>query len=336
MDNENIVRAAVAQFINDRDAEPRGCLRRMYDCTVLPILRSFGMFLPAEVLVEKVFGVIPEIRELQEKKYDAVKVFVTFETEESQRTALSTMAVGKFDIMSNNTAKSPSIAFRGQVLDVCEPPEPSSVRWLDLSAGKVRRIAWRLISFALTMLIVAFCGYVVAQIRYSNLSRFAAPVVSVFNSTIPIIIKILMIFEKHHSEGSFQSSLYLKITLFRWINTALLTKLLTPFSNTLDSRSEDVIRQISAILWSELWLTPALRLLEPVSNFEKHVLAPRARTQEEMNMNFQGTIYNLGERYTDLSKILFVCCFYSSLIPTSFFFGAAILFVQFYVSWRQD
>ena len=30
----------------------------------------------------------------------------------------------------------------------------------------------------------------------------------------------------------------------------------------------------------------------------KHILAPRAMTQEQMNLNFLGTPYNLGERYT--------------------------------------
>lgn len=63
----------------------------------------------------------------------------------------------------------------------------------------------------------------------------------------------------------------------------------------------------------------------------KHVLAPRASTQAEMNLAFQGTFYNLGERYTDLTKVLFVVFFYSALYPLAFFFGAAILFVQYYV-----
>jgi hypothetical protein len=41
--------------------------------------------------------------------------------------------------------------------------------------------------------------------------------------------------------------------------------------------------------------------------------------------------YNLGERYTDLTKVLFICFFYSVLYPAAFFFGAAILIVQYYV-----
>ena len=336
MDDEDVVRSAVAQLVKERDAEPRGCPRRAFDCMVLPILRLFGMFLPAETLVDNVFSLADEIKELQKEKYDAAQVYVTFETEEDQRAALSGMSVGRLDIMMNNTENVPSHAvFHDTVLKVVEPPEPSSVRWLDLSAGAIRRIVWRIINFALTVGVVTGAGFLIGSVRYSDsdgVSVYAAILVSTFNFLIPIVVKIIMIFERHHTEGSFQTSLYLKITLFRWVNTALLTKLLTPFVETISNRDEDVIRQISGIMWSELFLVPFLRLVDISSNFKKHILAPRSRTQEEMNMNFQGTPYNLGERYTDLTKVMFVCFFYASLMPTTFFFGAAILIVQYYVS----
>jgi len=93
--------------------------------------------------------------------------------------------------------------------------------------------------------------------------------------------------------------------------------------------------QINSIMWAELLLVPALRLLDLHGNFKKHILAPRARNQEIANLSFQGTHYNMGERYTDLTKVMFVCFFYSALFPALFLFGFAILIVQFYVSRRQ-
>lgn len=69
-----------------------------------------------------------------------------------------------------------------------------------------------------------------------------------------------------------------------------------------------------------------------MTNAKKHLLAPRARTQDQMNSHFQGTFYNLGERYTDLTKILFLVFNYGALLPISFFFGGAILLIQYYVS----
>ena len=63
---------------------------------------------------------------------------------------------------------------------------------------------------------------------------------------------------------------------------------------------------MSAILWSETFLTPALRLIDIGGFVQKHILAPRAMTQEQMNLNFLGTPYNLGERYTVSVRFLHV------------------------------
>ena len=336
MDDEDEVRTAVAQLVNDRDLEPRGCLWKLFDCTVLPILHIFGMMLLAETLVDRLFDLTVEIKELQTEKYEVCKVFVTFETEEGQRAALSALSIGRLDIMMNNKANcAPSALFKGHILNVSEPSEPSAVRWLDLSASTMRKSFIRFLNLGITVGIVTFAGYLVALTRFNIGAWASAPLISIFNSIIPLFVKILMIFEPHGTEGSFQASLYMKITLFRWVNTALLTKIVTPWTRTLSDGKRDVLPQINALLWSELWLVPLLRLLDLYGNFKKHILAPRSRTQEQMNLNFQGTKYNLGERYTDLTKVLFLCFYYSALYPAAFFFGAAILIVQYMVSTTQ-
>lgn len=306
---------------------------KILGCTVVPILNLFGMFLPPEVLVDKVFSLTEQIAELQQQKYEASTIFVTFETEEGQRAALDALSVGKIDIVLNRTINlPPSAVFKGRVLKVEEPTEPSAVRWLDLSTPTTRKIVMRTCNLAVTLAVVAGTGWCVAKARETSGPGLSGPLVSVFNSIIPQIVKILMIFERHTTEGGYQTSLYLKITLFRWINTAILTKWITPFTNTLADDATSVLPSINSILWSELWLVPALRLLDIWGNVQKHFFAPRSRTQEMMNLNFQGTFYNLGERYTDLTKVLFLCFFYSALFPSTFFFGAAILVVQYYVS----
>jgi hypothetical protein len=331
MDDEDAVRTAVAQFVQDRDSEPRGCIWKIFDCTVLPILRVFNMLLPAETLVDRVFLLTEEIKQLQTEKYDVIKVFVTFETEEGQRAALEALAIGRLDVMMNNkSAIAPSAIFKDKILKIGEPSEPSAVRWLDLSASTARKGMIRFINICITILLISITGYVVSQARLQLGAWAAAPLISISNTLIPLLVKVLMIFEPHGTEGSFQAALYLKITVFRWVNTAFLIKILTPWTSTLEDGVRDVLPSINAILWSELWITPALRLLDLFGNFKKHILAPRARTQELMNSSFQGTKYNLGERYTDLTKVLFVCFYYSALYPAVFFFGTAILIVQYY------
>ena len=129
-------------------------------------------------------------------------------------------------------------------------------------------------------------------------AEYAGPLTIIFNSVIPYVVKLLLLLESHGNEGSRQESLYLKITLFRWVNTAILTKVITPFTSSISDGPRDVLVTINSILWSELFLSPFLRLIDIFGNLKKHIIAPRTRTQESMNLYFQGTPYNLGERYT--------------------------------------
>jgi len=53
-------------------------------------------------------------------------------------------------------------------------------------------------------------------------------------------VRSIVSYEKHFDEGSMQRSLYIKITLFRWMNTAIITRLITPFVATLGTDKIDV------------------------------------------------------------------------------------------------
>lgn len=124
----------------------------------------------------------------------------------------------------------------------------------------------------------------------------------------------------------------MKITFFRFVNTAVLLSMVSPLTGTLADREEEILPSIKAILVSELYVTPLVTVLDIASSLQKHFYAPRARTQEQMNSYFHGTHYSIGERYTAVTNMLFVCFFYSALFPAAFFFGAVILWVKHYVS----
>lgn len=81
---------------------------------------------------------------------------------------------------------------------------------------------------------------------------------------------------------------------------------MTPLTSNLDNDSNDVLPSMYYILISELLVTQFLRYADMAGNFQRHILAPRAMTQSEMNLNFLGTPYRLGERFT--VKILLSFC----------------------------
>lgn len=332
LDDETAVYNAIIKYNEQKAMQEPNCISRILDWVVIPLSNLLNMLLPPEELVKKIKVLTKEIKELQEKTYTATNVFVTFETEEGQRTALDAMKVGLIDLKLNRTsAIQPECVFEGRVLNVHQPTEPTAVRWLDLQYGIIEKAVRRGIVLAVTFGMIGIAGVAISSARDRFGAKIAGFLTTIFNSTIPQVIKLLMIIEPHATEGAFQASLYLKITIFRWTLSAILAQIITPITSTLGFESTDLLPTTFAILLFDVWLGPLLRLSDWFTNLKKHILAPRTKTQEEMNLSFQGTFYNFGERYTDFTKILFVVFFYSALFPPGFFLGFLILTFQYMV-----
>ena len=122
-----------------------------------------------------------------------------------------------------------------------------------------------------------------------------------------------------------------KITLVRWANTAIVLSYITPFTKTISDSENSLIPSVLALFFTETFTAPIIKYLDIVSNIKKHLLAPRKKTQQSMNVNFNGTPYYLAERYTDMTKVLFVTCFYSAIFPPAYFFGALSLFMYYWI-----
>jgi hypothetical protein len=225
LEDKTAVRAAVGEIIRNQAEIEKGCFGRLLDCAVFPLLNVLNMFLPVDKLADKIDVLTDEIKELQGRKFNATQVYVTFESEEGQRTALAALTVGKFDILLNRTsAVSQGNLFQGRILQVSEPEEPNAIRWTDLSATTVKTIAMRVVTFSCTCVILVVASLLISTARRTAGPNLSGPLTSIFNSITPFIIKLLMIFEPHATESSYQASLYLKITLVRWALTAILSK----------------------------------------------------------------------------------------------------------------
>jgi len=148
--------------------------------------------------VDRFYEVKDEIKELLKKKYEVVKVFVTFETEAGQRNALDALKAGKLVIMGNLIDQMPpTTIFEGRVLHVEEPPEPDTVRYLDLHVGTITRYVKSITTLLLTLGIVIGCGVLVQVTRRNLGSQYSAYLTTAFNSIIPLIVKLLLFLENH-------------------------------------------------------------------------------------------------------------------------------------------
>jgi len=187
----------------------------------------------------------------------------------------------------------------------------------------------RCVSAILALAIIIVDAIVVFVARKNVGAQFAAILMTVFNVFIPNVCKWISFAEKHSTEEGWQTSLYFKITIFRWINTVIIFIVITPFTRYLTGGEKDLLPSIGGVFVAELLLTPALgylnlwpsiqkvsaelRLFDSMKNTvlylgeihlcfpfnpHQHYFAPRSRTQEEMNLCFQGNFVMLAERYT--------------------------------------
>ena len=291
LDDEAEVEREINAHVVKRESQERGCFETMFWCLVVPLLRlpPFHMFHYAETLVEKIDFWTNKVKELQKRKYHVTNVFVTFETEECQRSALAALKVGSIDLARQRSHKiGPHALFHGRILKVVVPAEPNAIRWREMTISTLRKHLQRLLTFAITIGLIIASGFVIHRARRLN-TLF-------FSFFIPQIIKLLLLLERHSNEGSRQKSMYMKITLFRWSNSAILTKTITPFMDTLGESRLDLLRSINGVLIAEMVFAPLLRYLDLWGNFRKHFLAPRSPTQELMNLNFtvSGSICELA------------------------------------------
>ncbi len=279
LDMENLERLA------SELAEKRSCLQTTL--AKLPLLGGIPE------LYKKILKIEDQICDMIEKGGTegppATKVFVTFEHETSQRRVLQAMAT---------PFPEERFCFRGEkFLKVEEPGEPSSVRWHNLNESIWKTLLSLIVPNALNTGMVIGAAFIVKAV-HSQSTFYSALTISLLNSAFPWIAKGLSMFEVHNYEGGKQTSLYFKITIFRWVNTAIVMTLITPFTSTVMPEDDSVLNGVYAILFSEIIVATLIQYIDIGSHFKRHVIAPRMATQEEMNTKMVGTIVDLAERYT--------------------------------------
>mmetsp|Transcript_17898 Transcript_17898/g.25239 ORF Transcript_17898/g.25239 Transcript_17898/m.25239 type:complete len:1117 (+) Transcript_17898:610-3960(+) len=300
-------------------------------------MRFFAIFSPGiPELVHRINRLTFKIQRLAQfvDPYRVTRVFLTFETEEDQRRVLSALSVGSYQASSNTKRGVPPSRgvpkdhlFRGiYVLEVNEPDEPSTIRWADLNAR-----AWQRRKVVFLTTLATFCtivlGAFVVNFINSIGQSFTAIAISAGNLIFPIFAKFLTTLESHPDAGSVQTSLYCKIALFRWVNTAIVITIITPFTSTLEADT-GVIPSIFKIFVADIVMTNCIQIADPIGHLQKHIVAPWAKTQDAMNLAMSGTDYELAERYTNMTKLLFLAFWFNALYPGAFFIcGLGFIFI---------
>mmetsp|Transcript_24108 Transcript_24108/g.35726 ORF Transcript_24108/g.35726 Transcript_24108/m.35726 type:complete len:1034 (-) Transcript_24108:246-3347(-) len=282
----------------------------------------------------ELFGRVAEleakIRGWAQLDYDCSNVFVTFETEKEQREVLSALSVGSYHVKRQNIEKcrESKHLFRDKLmLQVKEPQEPNTIRWADLNLKKMdilKPMATTTICSAILIFLIALLIRTINDWKQT----YAALAIAAANVTFPQVAKILTSFERHSSMTGIEISLYFKIAVFRWITSAIVMTIITPFARTVNG--DGLIYSIYLIFFTEIVTTNAIQLIDIPGLLQRHFLAPRAVTQDAMNRNMLGSTISLAERYTNMTKILFLALWYCSIYPAALFMCSFALFINYY------
>ena len=264
-----------------------------------------------------------------------------------------------------NTQLANLLKFRGQrLLAVSPAPEPNNVRWLDLQVSRWVRMFHFVLSTLVFLCLLAASGFFIASLRNKekeNRTNAYVPVyITISNFLVPKLCEWINRYESHSTEGSRQVSLYIKMALFRWFNSAICLLIITRFVDTISVMerntnmdeegntqtktsytTQSLPSSVYPIIFAEMFTIPLIKMFDPVNTFRRHILAPwflstsscncsGAIYQEDLNRLFRGSKLELAERYTDASKVLFVALAYSQMLPEAFFLAAIALTVHYW------
>ncbi len=129
-DVEEDVSAAVdmARRYRLQEEAVRNCFSKFFGYIFTPLCQRLGFSLTEDIIWERIKSITEEIRELQHQEYKATSVFVTFETQEGQRSALTALNASELEIATNTAQHISSNAlFCGRVLRVEEASDPNAV-----------------------------------------------------------------------------------------------------------------------------------------------------------------------------------------------------------------
>jgi hypothetical protein len=264
-----------------------------------------------------------QIEQLSNQDYHVASVFVTFQTESQQQLVLDKLVT---PLLRRGLVFDKKYAYKGKLLKVHEPPYPSAIRWHDLNTPGLKRFVLNTSTTLVSLAVIVGGAFIITSARYKSGAETAAFVITLMNQFTPRMVQFLTKYESHPDQTYVSASQYFKVTAFRWANTAIVTTVITPFTDTIQS-GEYLIQWVYAMFLFDIWLTPVLQLGDIWGNICRHFFAPRATTQKMMNLNFKASSYDIGERYTNVTRILFFTLFYSSIFPFGYFL-ASVIFIM--------
>ena len=304
------------------------------------------------------------------------RVYVTFDSEKAQRQCLKIMSVGSFwaywdtpapwdrcQCLLNCLNAIPGVNVKDEVpkkykslaghpdkgadtyenlLRVVLAPEPEDICYenLDIEPIDLQKKSV-IMNFVATLVVIAVATGVILLFATDEQTGLGLGALSIAaaNGGLPVVMKAINSYEPHPTETAQQQSYLFKLVTARWIISGFVV-----YSQTywIDTTSGTNIKKIITVLLADMTLTPLLQILDIPGNVKRYLVAPWEKTQDGMNCRFDGKPWQLAERFSTVTKSIFLCLFFSSLVPLGYLMCATTLFITYWVDkycmlrqWKQ-
>ena len=264
--------------------------------------------------------------------------YVTFDNELSQHRVMRGMRGDVFDRWQIRKDLRPesTVTDHLEAAKHLDAPEPSDIVFENFDIPWCTRFFRMLESYALALVVIVLLYVLLLGLtEYTHeqdlgmvSSLVLAAFITLINLMLPTILKTTSYSELHLRESELQVSMLVKLLLARYMNSAILTFLVTRKDSFL---SPNFVSKVQQIMILDLFLPPILRLFDVYNIVMRYVVSKTSKSQANMNSHFNGTFWNLSERYTDSMKKIYFCFFYSWLCPSGFAITSLALLVDYYV-----
>jgi hypothetical protein len=290
------------------------------------------ILLKIDKLTKRLTSINEELAKEYLKSYKVCRIYVTYEHEEHQRLALQSLEVPDFnaifDIKDLSNAKT---LFRtNNVLNVIEPVEPNNVNWENLSYDySYKKLVRYFLSFAFSAGALIAVWYVIVNARDGNKAFQLGAVIAIFDSLLPFLFEMFTDILLPTSESMKQSDLQLRLFGARLLLSTVVPYFSTSWNGILD---RDFIQQVIVIQISACFIAPLMAYFDIGNALKRNLFAfYQSDTQEELNLKWSASEWTLAEKYTGISKVLFVSLYYAILVPYSILLAMCAFLLMFFI-----
>ena len=255
---------------------------------------------------------------------NVAKVFITFDTEDAQRAALSALKMGSISAMLNtNMPYEDRFRFKN-VLAINEAPEPREIVWTELNTD-ITTVLLSLLEGVVASIMFILVSYGLIQVVF-DVPWLVGLVIGILNMAVAPVMIAITDRERHLTLTSQHCWLLLKLVITRWTISVILVRRLIPFNETLDLKRLQTIRDILLV---DAFLKPIVQAVDIPGLVDHYIRAPFAKSQDKMNRLFLGAPWSLAERYSDMSKSIFIALSFATIYPYAYFICAAANLLSF-------